>query len=133
MVVVLGWLWLHCGHSRVPHRCATNSSAPPLYASPARSSRWKSSVQRMTTAPRKRQRSNPSGHRHVRPFLSVLAQFPIPCFERSRKKKVPWPWANSALAVVPVSLQFFLKDSSVRPRQTPAHGTRGEKHGPPRP
>lgn len=85
-------------------------------------------VQRMTTAPRKRQRSNPSGHRHVRPFLSALAQFPIPCFERSRKKKVPW--ANSALAVVPFRSNSFSKTPPFVPAKRQHTGLAEKNTGP---
>lgn len=112
------------------HRCATNSPAP-LYASPARSSRWKSSVLR--TAHDNCAAQETAQQSIWTPTCSAVPERASSVSDTLLRtlEEEEGPVGQLGARRRPVSLQFFLKDSSsVRPRQTPAHGTRGEKHGP---
>lgn len=130
MVVALGWLWLHCGHSRVPHIRDEQPSPSLRVTSPvfpleeqraahhdncAAQETAQQSIWTPTCSAVPERASSVSDT-----LLRTLEEEEGPVDQLGARRR-------------PVSLQFFLKDSSVRPRQTPAHGTRGEKHGPPRP
>lgn len=130
MVVALGWLWLHCGQGRVPQMRDEQPSPSLRVTSPV------FPLEEQRAAHHDNCAAQETAQQSIwTPTCSAVPERASSVSDTLLRtlQEEEGPVAVGQLGACrrPVSLQFFLKDSSsVRPRQTPAHGTRGEKHGP---